>query len=68
MATWREGGKGMWREGEQEGKRGKSKRVREGGGGQAALFLVGLPTWLLPGNFGGGPPTWQVPGNCGGGI
>ena len=44
-------GKGIWREGEQEGKRERRR-------GQAAPFIVWFrPTWLLPSNCGGGVQT-----------
>jgi hypothetical protein len=50
MTMWKE------REGKEEGRgEGKSPRGREKGGGrrrQTAPFIVGRPTWLLPGNCG----------------
>jgi hypothetical protein len=40
------------------------KRERRG---QAAPFIVGWATLLLPGNC-GEEHTWLLPGNCGGGV
>jgi hypothetical protein len=48
-----------------ESKKGKSlKRERRG---QAATFIVGWATLLLPGNS-GAEHTWLLSGNCGSGI
>jgi hypothetical protein len=62
----------MWRQGRREGERGgareqESKRARDRGRGQAAPFIVGWATLLLPGNC-GEEHTWLLPGNCGNGV
>ena len=57
----------MQREEEQEGKREVSRKCERGRRRQAAPFIVGWPTWLLPGNC-GEEHTWLLPGNCGGRV
>ena len=47
----------MWRDGVREGGRKgrENKRARERGGASSPTYNgPGLPTWLLPGNCGGG--------------
>jgi hypothetical protein len=61
MATWRE------RRGESKITRTWERREERGGRGQAAPFIVGWTTLLLPGNC-REEHTWLYPGNCGGGV
>jgi hypothetical protein len=59
------GGGGRRRaKGESKSKSLREKRERRG---QAASFIVGWATLLLPGNC-GEEHTWLLPGNCGGGV
>ena len=55
----------MWREGRREGEQeGKSKRVREEGGGKQFLLKWAGATWLFPGNCGGGVQNTRSLGHC----
>lgn len=68
MSTWREGGRGMGREGT-KGEEGKSKREQKQEseeGASSSIYSV-RHSWLLPGNC-GVEHTWLLPGNCGGGA
>ena len=62
MAMWREGEGSERKRARDESKKGEGlKRERKG---QAAPFIVGWATLLLPGNC-GEEHTWLLPSNCG---
>jgi hypothetical protein len=66
MVMWRDGG----REKERRRARDESKKdesLKRERRGQAAPFMVGRATLLLPGNC-GAEHTWLESGNCGGGV
>jgi hypothetical protein len=61
-------GVGLKRGGERELEmRIREVRASEKSRGQAALFIVGWATLLLPGNC-GEEHTWLLPHNCEGGV
>lgn len=65
MATWREEGGREGRRARDKSQKGESlKRARWG---QAAPFILGWSTLLLPGNF-GEEYTWLLLGNYGGRV
>jgi hypothetical protein len=66
VATWRDGERKGRRRARDENKKGESLR-ENGGGGQAAPFIVGWAILQLQGSC-GEEHTWLLSGNCGGGV